>query len=143
MDDLLRRWFGGSSGGKHPLEAAEFNRLARPSNERRSSLARPGQPQSPRHHPQPGHPAGGGAKAQVAYRWNDPDQLAQGYIDDLKDASYGYLNYQIVERLEVDGFPSKKTVFATLTRLSTAPGTAANFISRTRSIIWRWCANSS
>ncbi|HVU10071.1 MAG TPA: hypothetical protein VHD90_02285 [Phototrophicaceae bacterium] len=50
----------------------------------------------------------GGQKAQVAYRWNDPDQLAQGYISDLREVSGGYLDYQIAERIEVDGFPVKQ-----------------------------------
>lgn len=48
-----------------------------------------------------------GATVQKAYRWNYPDALAQGYIDDLREASYGYVNYKIVERLEVDEFPLK------------------------------------
>ena len=50
-------------------------------------------------------------KIQDAYRWNDPDKLAQGYIDDIRHASYGYANYRIVERIEVDGFPAKKDGF--------------------------------
>jgi hypothetical protein len=53
----------------------------------------------------------GGKKAQVAYGWKHPDKLAQGYIDDLRYASDGYLNYEIVERLEVDAFPLKKDGF--------------------------------
>lgn len=50
-------------------------------------------------------------KIKDVYRWNDPDKLAQGYIDDIHHASYGYANYQIVERIEVDGFPAKKDGF--------------------------------
>lgn len=53
----------------------------------------------------------GGRRIRDAYRWNDPDKLAQGYIDDIRYASYGYANYQIVERIEVDGFPAKKDGF--------------------------------
>ena len=48
-----------------------------------------------------------GVKAQTLYRWNDPDKLAQGYSDDIKAISYGYAQYQIVDRIEVDGFPVK------------------------------------
>lgn len=52
--------------------------------------------------------AKGGLKAQQAYGWQDPDKLVGGYCDDLRLCSHGYLNYQIVERIEVDGFPLKK-----------------------------------
>ena len=48
-----------------------------------------------------------GVKAQTRYRWNDPDKLAQGYLDDIQAISYGYAQYQIVDRIEVDGFPLK------------------------------------
>jgi hypothetical protein len=54
----------------------------------------------------------GGRKARDVYRWNDPDALAQGYIDDLREASFGYVNYEIAERVEVDAFPAKKDGFA-------------------------------
>ncbi|OGD74771.1 hypothetical protein A3A84_03680 [Candidatus Collierbacteria bacterium RIFCSPLOWO2_01_FULL_50_23] len=37
--------------------------------------------------------------------WNDPDLLTASYIKDLRDASHGYANFEIVERLEVDRFP--------------------------------------
>ena len=49
----------------------------------------------------------GGHKAKDAYRWNDPDTLAAGYIADLQTASHGIVNYEIVERIEVDAFPQK------------------------------------
>ena len=44
--------------------------------------------------------------------WTDPDLLAANYIQDLREASYGYVNYEIVERIEVDGFPTKMDGFA-------------------------------
>lgn len=50
----------------------------------------------------------GGRKIRESFRWNDPDKLALGYIDDIRRASYGYANYQIAERIEVDDFPAKK-----------------------------------
>lgn len=48
-----------------------------------------------------------GRKIRAVYGWNDPDKLAQGYIEDIARCSYGYAQYQIVERIEVDGFPVK------------------------------------
>lgn len=44
--------------------------------------------------------------------WSDPDMLAANYINDVRDASYCYVNYEIVERIEVDGFPTKVDGFA-------------------------------
>jgi hypothetical protein len=41
------------------------------------------------------------------FHWNDPDELAQAYIDDVRWISYGYANYEIVERIVVDGYPVK------------------------------------
>jgi hypothetical protein len=40
--------------------------------------------------------------------WNDPDALAAAYRDDLRAASGGYADFQIVERLEVDDYPLKQ-----------------------------------
>ncbi|MEP7293926.1 MAG: hypothetical protein ABI835_19220 [Chloroflexota bacterium] len=48
-----------------------------------------------------------GRKIREVYGWQDPDTLAQGYIDDIQRSSYGYAQYEIVERIEVDGFPLK------------------------------------
>ena len=50
-------------------------------------------------------PAAGGGKLNQVLAWNDPGQLAQAYIDDVRYASHGYANYEIVERIEVDAFP--------------------------------------
>lgn len=52
-------------------------------------------------------PAEGGRKLNQVLGWNDPDVLAQHYIRDVAECSHGYANYQIVERIEVDGFPIK------------------------------------
>lgn len=57
-------------------------------------------------------PQQGGYKLHQALNWNDPDQLAAGYIDDVRLASGGYVNYEIVVRREVDGFPAKADGFA-------------------------------
>ena len=45
------------------------------------------------------------------FGWNNPVQLAQSYIEDVRYASYGYANYEIVEHLEVDAFPPKADGF--------------------------------
>ena len=34
-----------------------------------------------------------------------------GFIKDMRDISYGYVNYRVVERIEVDGFPQKADGF--------------------------------
>jgi hypothetical protein len=109
-NNWLRRLLGGRSSAPHPLDSVGAG-LPAPVPGR--SLPRPA-PVAPKvlaliHNPSI-RPKGG-HKAQVAYRWNNPDKLAQGYIDDLKHASDGYLNYEIVERIEVDAFPVKKDGF--------------------------------
>ncbi|MBI1258876.1 MAG: hypothetical protein GC204_15510 [Chloroflexi bacterium] len=110
MDNFLRRLFGSASGKSHPLHADSHDF---PAASPRSDLPTPSsvQPKVLAIIHNPIIRARGGRKAQIAYGWNDPDKLAQGYIDDLKQASAGYLNYQIVERLEVDAFPIKKDGF--------------------------------
>ena len=52
-------------------------------------------------------PSAGNLPLNQALNWGDPDKLAAGYIDDLREISYGYVNYEIVERLEVNKFPRK------------------------------------
>lgn len=47
----------------------------------------------------------GRQRMSVLLGWNDPDQLAASFIDDLRQASYGYAVYQIVERIVEDEFP--------------------------------------
>lgn len=39
--------------------------------------------------------------------WNDPAQLAQQYIRDLRDASYGYVNYQIAKTIDAPWYAPK------------------------------------
>ncbi|NWF70912.1 MAG: hypothetical protein HXY40_17645 [Chloroflexi bacterium] len=53
----------------------------------------------------------GGRTLKEYFGWQDPDTIAQGYSDDLKSASYGYITYEIVERLVVDAFPLKADGF--------------------------------
>ncbi|MDO8549803.1 MAG: hypothetical protein Q7S39_06600 [Ignavibacteria bacterium] len=46
-----------------------------------------------------------------ALNWNDPKKLAEGYINDLREVSSGYINYKIVEWLDEDIFPVKEDGF--------------------------------
>jgi hypothetical protein len=55
--------------------------------------------------------AHGGRTLREFYRWNDPERLAQEYIDDVRECSYGYANYEVVEAIVVDGFPLKRDGF--------------------------------
>ena len=56
-------------------------------------------------------PSAGGKKLTAALNWGDPEKLCAGYISDLKEISHGYINYEIVERIEVDKFPRKADGF--------------------------------
>jgi hypothetical protein len=49
----------------------------------------------------------GSRKLSTIFHWNNPDQLVRQYAADLSEASHGYCNYEIVERVEIDGFPIK------------------------------------
>ncbi len=40
------------------------------------------------------------------YGWNNPDVLSSQYIEDIKEVSDNLVSYQIVERMEVDAFPT-------------------------------------
>lgn len=97
-EDMLSRWFGKPKSAAPAASAPQ-----RPAPVRPKVLAIIHNPVI--------KPAGG-RKAKDAYRWNDPDVLAQGYIDDLREASGGYVNYEITERVEVDAFPTKADGFA-------------------------------
>ncbi len=48
-----------------------------------------------------------GQKLSGFMHWNDPEELSKGYISDVQLASGGLVQYQIVERIDVDAFPSK------------------------------------
>lgn len=101
---MFSRWFGGSKPAQPAASApASAVRAQRPAPVHPKVLAIVHNPII--------KPAGG-RKAREVYRWNDPDVLAQGYIDDLREASAGYVNYEIVQRVEVDAFPTKADGFA-------------------------------
>lgn len=53
-----------------------------------------------------------GKKLIETLNWNDPDTLASRYIQDLRECSAGLAKYKIVERVEVDEFPTKQNGFA-------------------------------
>ncbi|NIM94182.1 MAG: hypothetical protein GTO18_10790 [Anaerolineales bacterium] len=47
-----------------------------------------------------------------ALGWNDPDILSEAFIQDVVECSYGLIQFQIVERIEVDAFPEKADGFS-------------------------------
>jgi hypothetical protein len=48
-----------------------------------------------------------GKKLSEYMRWNNVDDLTKGYIADLLQVSSGLVQYQIIERINVDAFPAK------------------------------------
>jgi hypothetical protein len=46
-----------------------------------------------------------GRRMSELLHWNDPDRLTGAFISDLREASYGYVNYQVAERIMEDSFP--------------------------------------
>lgn len=45
------------------------------------------------------------------FGWQDSVKLAQGYIDDVREVSYGYANFEVTEHLVVDAYPLKRDGF--------------------------------
>ncbi|MEZ4518599.1 MAG: hypothetical protein R3C44_17850 [Chloroflexota bacterium] len=56
-------------------------------------------------------PSADNQRLNKALGWHDPRKLAKEYIADLHECSYGYVNYKIVEEIEVDRFPRKADGF--------------------------------
>jgi hypothetical protein len=52
-----------------------------------------------------------GRKLSEVLRWNDVNVLCRDYIADLRECSNGFLDYQIVQSLEVDTWPVKQDGF--------------------------------
>ena len=52
-----------------------------------------------------------GKKLSQRPGWNDPDELVVGFSTEIMEDSYGMARYEIVERIEVDGFPVLKDGF--------------------------------
>ncbi len=100
--DILRSLFGGKESTEPPAPSS------------RSDQPRP----------DPVHPrvlavihdpiirSAGGRKVHQVLGWNDPDRLAKGYADDIRWCSDGYANYEITQRIEVDGYPLKLDGYA-------------------------------
>ncbi len=53
----------------------------------------------------------GGRRLADVLGWNDVEALCSGYIADLRECSGGFLDYQIVQRIEVDVWPVKADGF--------------------------------
>lgn len=92
---MWRRWFGGAVPGVGG--AASWQPYAGSAVRRRVALVI--------HNPL--IEAEGNRRLTEVFGWHDPDALAAQYIADLHAASGGYVQYEIVERLEVDGYPAK------------------------------------
>jgi hypothetical protein len=56
-------------------------------------------------------PSADNQRLSKALNWHDPRRLVKQYIDDVREVSYGYANYKIVEEIEVDRFPRKADGF--------------------------------
>ncbi|MGQ9547302.1 MAG: hypothetical protein ACUVSY_12705 [Roseiflexus sp.] len=52
-------------------------------------------------------PSEGGRRLTEIFGWNNPERLAHQYITDLEQASGGYVQYRIVQRIDADWFPPK------------------------------------
>jgi hypothetical protein len=48
-------------------------------------------------------------KLTAYMKWSDPRKLSQAMVDDVKKASGGYVNYKIVDTIEYNGFPTKRS----------------------------------
>lgn len=53
----------------------------------------------------------GGRRLTDIFGWHNPTQLVEGYIADLRNASGGYLNYTVAERIDADDYPVKRDGF--------------------------------
>jgi hypothetical protein len=56
-------------------------------------------------------PSEGGQRLRSLLGWNQTNPLVEGLITDLREVSFGYVNYQIVEHLLVEDFPVKEDGF--------------------------------
>ncbi len=56
-------------------------------------------------------PSDGGESLPKLFGWNDPDQLVDDFIAEMREASYGIAHFEVVERIEVDEFPIKADGF--------------------------------
>src|SRR6266496_5383099 len=47
-----------------------------------------------------------GKKLSQYMNWNNVEDLAKGFMSDILQASGGVARYQIIQRIDVDGFPA-------------------------------------
>jgi hypothetical protein len=52
-------------------------------------------------------PFEGGRKLSEVLSWNRTEDLLLGYVADLRQASGGFVDYQVVQRIDVDAWPAK------------------------------------
>jgi hypothetical protein len=109
MDDFLRRLFGGTDR-PHPLERGDFAPDFGPEADP-ATLPTPVTRKVLMITHNPVLRTQRGKTVREHFGWNDSAMLARGYIDDVRYASYGYANYEVVEHLEVDAFPVKRDGF--------------------------------
>jgi len=53
----------------------------------------------------------GGKRLTDVFRWSDPSELARSLAQDLRDASGGFVQYQVAQTLVVDAFPARQDGF--------------------------------
>ncbi|MEE9217183.1 MAG: hypothetical protein V3U32_07070 [Anaerolineales bacterium] len=53
----------------------------------------------------------GGISLSDLFGWNDPDQLVEDFVTDMREASYGIAQFEVVERIVIDEFPIKADGF--------------------------------
>jgi len=53
----------------------------------------------------------GNKRLTVLQAWQNPDLLTSQLLPALHDASHGFLSYEVVERQEIDGWPTKEAGF--------------------------------
>lgn len=94
-DDFLA-WLRGLFGGQPPVPTEPVDGTPAPASPKVELIVF-----------DPLLPDQGNRLLSQALGWQDPGSLAAAYINDLRSASHGYLNYQIVQRTDVDGFPVK------------------------------------
>lgn len=59
----------------------------------------------------PRFPAQGNRPMSELFNWQNPQRLAQQYVQDVHEISHGYANYDIVQQTVVENFPIKLSGF--------------------------------
>jgi len=53
-----------------------------------------------------------GRRLSELFQWHNAGDLVQRYIADLRDASHGYCNYEVIEQVEINDLPLKADGFS-------------------------------